>query len=165
MTFAGACRSLDHRLIHREHVHPIDTHARHLVRLCEAVQLLLADCVLYERAHPIEVVLADEDAGQLPKRGHIQAFVKRALWQRSIAEEAAYDFGFLLIDDRKPESGGKRKPATDDRVAAHETQVGVEQMHRTTVPARNSGRFAKQLRHHRAWRGALGKAMAMLAVS
>src|SRR6266851_3859964 len=113
MTFAGTCRRLDHRLINREHVHSVDTHARHLVRLGKAVQLLLADCVLNERAHPIEVVLADEDDGQLPKRGHIQALVERALWQRSIAEEAAYDFGFLFVDDRKPESGGKRKPATD----------------------------------------------------
>src|SRR5216683_3485051 len=120
MSFAGACRSLDHRLIHREHVHPIDAHARHLVRLGEAVQLLLTDCVLNERAHPIEVVLADKDDGQLPKRGHVQAFVERALWKRSITEEAAYDFGFLFVDDRKPESGGKWKSATDDRVAAHE---------------------------------------------
>src|SRR5260370_12532942 len=103
MTFAGACRSLDHRLIHREHVHSVDTHARHLVRLGKAVQLLLADRVLDERAHPIEVVLTDEDHWQLPKRGHIQALVERALWQRAIAEETAYNLVSLLITHPNPD--------------------------------------------------------------
>ena len=40
------------------------------------------------RIFHVEIVFADEDDGQVPDRGHIDAFVKGALRHRTVAEEA-----------------------------------------------------------------------------
>ena len=42
--------------------------------------------------------------------------------------------------------------------------VRVEQMHRAAAAVGDTGRLAEQLRHHDPRRGALGQAVAMLAV-
>src|SRR5207237_2703613 len=57
------------------------------------------------------------------------------------------------------------KPATDNRIAAHEPEVDIEQMHRTTVAARKTGRFAEQFGHYRARRCTFRQTMTVLAIS
>ena len=47
-------------------------------------------------------------------------------------------------------AGRQRQLAADDRVAAHEVLLGVEQVHRAAAPVRDAGLLAEQLGHDRA---------------
>ena len=87
-----------------------------------------------------------------------------ALRQRAVAEEAADDFGTFVVADREREPACDRQSAADDRVAAHEAQVLIEQMHRAAAAVRDAGGLAEQLGHHDPRIGALGEAMPVLAI-
>src|SRR5262249_46030928 len=115
-------------------------------------------------AHSVEIVLADEDYRQLPERGHVERLVERALRQRAIAKESTYDLGLFLVGNGEAEPDRERQAAADDRIAAHEAQVRIEQMHRAPAAVRDAALLAEQLSHHLACRRALGEAMAMLAI-
>src|SRR5713101_7129068 len=129
VAFTGTSGGFGDRAVNIEYVHAIDSHAWHFVGLGETVQLFLANRVLYECAHAIKVILADEHDRQLPQRSEIQAFMKGALRQRAIAKKTADHFGLFLIHDGQPQASREGQSATDDGVSAHEAQVSVEQMH------------------------------------
>ena len=69
-------------------------------------------------AHGVEIVLADEQHGQAPEFGEVQALVELALGHGAVAEEA----GGNLMPARhligKRQTHGQRQTAGDDGVAA-----------------------------------------------
>src|SRR5208282_2790338 len=94
----------------------------------------------------------------------VERLVEGALRERAVAEEAGDDFGAFVVADRERKAAGDGQSAADDRIAAHEAEVLVEEMHRAAAAVRNSGRLAEQLSHHDARLGALGEAVTVLAI-
>src|SRR5579875_911334 len=139
------CRSLDRSCVHFENVHTVDPHAWDVVRLRKAVELLLTNRPLRQRAHSIKVILANKNHGKLPQRRQVQRFMEGTLGYRAVAKKATDNLRFFLVLDREAKPRSQRQSTANDRVPTHESQLGVEQMHRTASTARHAGRLTEQL--------------------
>lgn len=115
-------------------------------------------------AHPVEVVLDQEEDRQLPQRRQVHRLAEVAGVGGAVAEHADGDrvFTFVLGGERQP--GGDREVAADDPVAAHEAPLGVEDVHRAAAAAAGPVDAAEQLRHHPLGLGAAGDRVAVGAV-
>ena len=99
-------------------------------------------------AHPVEVVLDEEDDRQAPERRQVHRLAEVAGVRGSVAEHADGDVVGALVVGGEREAGGDREVAADDPVAAHEATVAVEDVHRPAAAAGGAVLAAEQLRHH-----------------
>ena len=102
----------------------------------------------------VEVVLADEDHGQLPHDGQVERLVERADVRGAVAEEADDDLSRLTLLRRPRGAGRDRHVRAHDRVRAHRAVLDAREVHRPALAAADPGRASQQLRHQRAHRRA-----------
>ena len=109
---AGDPDVLGDRLAHRQHVHAVGAHAGH----AEALGLLreVGDrrVALDRRAHPVEVVLEDEDDRQPPERRQVHRLAEVAGVRGAVAEHADGDVVGALVVARRARA---RRPAAGCR--------------------------------------------------
>ena len=110
------------------------------------------------------VVLAHEQHGQLPDARHVQAFVKRAVVRRAIAEESDTDIACLHDQGTIARASGLQDAGADDAAGAHHADLRRKQMHGATATARAAGLATKEFRHELARLHAFGERMSMAAV-
>ena len=161
---AGDPQVLGDRLAHRQHVHAVGAHAGD----AEALGLLreVGDrrVALDRGAHPVEVVLEDEDDRQAPERRQVHRLAEVAGVRGAVAEHADGDRVLAEVVGGEAEAGGERQVAADDPVAAHEPPLPVEDVHRAAAPARGPVDAPEELRHHVLGVGAAGDRVAVGAV-
>ena len=115
-------------------------------------------------AHPVEVVLDQEEDRQPPERRQVHRLAEVAGVGGAVAEHADGDRVFALVLGGEREAGRDRQVAADDPVAAHEAALGVEDVHRAAAPAAGPVDPAEELRHHPLGVGAAGDRVAVGAV-
>ena len=115
-------------------------------------------------AHPVEVVLEDEDDRQPPERRQVHRLAEVAGVRGAVAEHADGDVVGALVVGGEREPGGERQVAADDPVAAHEPALAVEDVHRAAAPARGPVDAAEELGHHVLGVGAAGDRVPVGAV-
>ena len=81
------------------------------------------------------VVLAHEQHRQLPDARHVQAFVKRAVVRRAIAEESDTDIACLHDQGTIARAGGLQDAGTNDAAGAHHADLRRKEMHGTPATA------------------------------
>src|SRR5262249_26239322 len=118
-----------------------------VVRLGKAVELERRRRGRQRRAHAVEVVLAEEDDGQLPERGEVQRLVELALVHRTVAEDTQAKAAVALFLRGERQAAGDRQMPRNDGVAAEEVAGLVEKVHRAALPVADPGCAAEQLGH------------------
>src|SRR5258708_12805089 len=78
---------------------------------------------------------------------HVEGFVEGADVRGSISEHAEDYVLFLAISHRPASADRKRQVAADDPVAAHEAELRVEHVHRSTATVGCAGLLAEELGH------------------
>ena len=151
-------------LADREHVHPVDPLAGHAVALRLLRQVGLRRVALDRGAHPVEVVLDQEEDRQPPERRQVHRLAEVAGVGGAVAEHADRDRVLALVLGGEGEPRGDRQVAADDPVAAHEAVLAVEDVHRAAAAAACPVDPAEQLRHHPLRVGAAGDRVAVRAV-
>ena len=151
-------------LAHREHVHAVgpdagDAHALGLLGEVGDRGVAVDGC-----AHPVEVVLQDEDHGQAPERCQVHRLAEVPRVRRAVAEHADGDVVGALVVGAQREPGRQREVAADDAVAAHEPALAVEDVHRPAAAARGAVDAAEELGHHVLGVGATGDRVPVGAV-
>ena len=81
------------------------------------------------RAHGVAVILDDVDDGQIPKLGHVEAFVDLALVGCAVAEIGAADVAVLCIFIVESNTSAERDLRTNDAVTAVEMLLLREHVH------------------------------------
>src|SRR5258708_37930116 len=79
---------------------------------------------------------------------HVEGFVEGADVRGSISEHAEDYVLFLAISHRPASADRKRQVAADDPGAAHEAELRVEHVHRSTATVGCAGLLAEELGHH-----------------
>src|SRR5258708_35324116 len=79
---------------------------------------------------------------------HVEGVVEGADVRRYISEHAEDHALFLAISHRPASADRKRQVAADDPVAAHEAELRVEHVHRSTATVGCAGLLAEELGHH-----------------
>ena len=161
---AGEPDPLGDRLADRDHVHAVDPLARDPVALGLLGEVGLRRVALDRGAHPVEVVLDQEEDRQLPERRQVHRLAEVAGVGGAVAEHADGDRVFALVLGGEGEAGGDRQVAADDPVAAHEAALAVEDVHRAAAPAAGPVDAAEELGHHPLGFGAAGDRVAVGAV-
>jgi len=144
---AGMLDGGGRRLAHGEHVLPVDHVTRHVVRRAALVDVVDGRRALERGAHAVAVVLDDEDAGQLPERGHVERLVEGPGVHHRLAHEAGDDLVAAAVLDGEAHAGRDGHMATDDAVPAEEAELLVEHVHRAALAARAAILPPEQLRH------------------
>jgi hypothetical protein len=103
---------------------------------------------LERRAHPVLVVFADINTGQLPQLGHIQRLVKCTLVDCCFAKETKRDLIGAFVFRSKGNTGGQCDLAADNGVSAKKINFLVEHMHRPALALRATGCFSEEFRHN-----------------
>ena len=95
----------------------------------------------------VEVVLDEEDDGQVVERGHVEGFVGRAVLHRAVAEEGDGEVAALpqLLGQRVAHR--LRRVAADDGVGAEHAGLVPTHVHRAAAPAAVAGREPHDLGH------------------
>src|SRR5258708_13982110 len=96
---------------------------------------------------------------------HVEGFVEGADVRGSISEHAEDYVLFLAISHRPASADRKRQVAADDPVAAHEAELRVEHVHRSTATVGCAGLLAEELGHHGPGLDAARDRVPMLAVA
>ena len=161
---AGEPDPLGDRLAHRHHVHAVDPLARDAVALRLLGEVGLGRVALDRGAHPVEVVLDQEEDRQAPERRQVHRLAEVAGVGGAVAEHADGDRVFALVLGGERQPRGDRQVAADDPVAAHEAVLGVEDVHRAAAAAAGAVDPAEELRHHPLGLGAAGDRVAVGAV-
>src|SRR5262245_3826919 len=161
---AGTLHRATYTLADGQHVHPVHRLAVDAVGLGEAPDLRLGEGAGDGRAHRVAVVLADEDHGQLPEGGEVERLVELALGHRAVSEVAEYDLVATLVLDGESRPGGQGQVRAHDTVAAQEVDALVEEVHRAALALGKPVPAAEEFGHHAPGIGALGDAVAVLAV-
>ena len=161
---AGVVDRLAGGLVGGGRVHPVDLDALHRVRrgAVDHGGRLLGVGELGVLA--VLVVLADEDDGQRPHRGHVERLVEGADVRRAVTEVADGDPAVALELRGQTEPDRDRQAATDDAGAEHQPVVGVGDVHRAAPALRGARRLAQHLGPELAQRHALGDLVADAAV-
>ena len=161
---AGQPHALGDALAHRQHVHAVDPLARDAVALGLLREVGLGRVALDRGAHPVEVVLDQEEDRQAPERRQVHRLAEVAGVGGAVAEHADGDRVFALEVGGERQPGGDRQVAADDPVAAHEAPLGVEDVHRAAAAAAGAVDAAEELGHHPLGVGAAGDRVAVGAV-
>ena len=120
---------------------------------------------LLRGAHSVAVILADVDAGKLPKLRHIERFVKDTLVYRSFTEEAKGYGIFTFIFAGVGHTGTDADLAAYDAVAAIKLVFGGEHMHRPTFAFNAAADLSVELGHYGFRRHALDHRLNVVAIS
>ena len=154
-----------HEVADFEHVVAVDLVAVHAVGGGHLVQGVPHDeGLLGGRTHPVEVVLAEEDDGEVPDGGQVHGLVELALVDGAVAKEAQDDLIIAAILDGEGDAGGDAQLAADDGVAAHEIQFVAEQVHGAALAIAAPGGLAHQLGHDLLATYATGQRLTVIAV-
>ena len=164
LVLACAFDGLTDSLAHSEDVLPVALAARHVVGGAPLEDVVNGRRPLERGAHAVAIILDDEHAGQLPERGHVQRFVKRAGVHDGLAHEAHNHLIATAILDRETDTGRERYVSAHDAVPTKEVRVGVEHVHRTTLATRASILPTEQLGHYAARRDAARERLAVIAI-
>ena len=116
------------RRVDFKYVHSVHSYGWDVVRLGEPADTG-REGLSEGDAHPIEVVLAEEDDGRLPEHREVQSFVELALTNAAVAEDAKHDRILTLHLRGEPEPHGEREMGGNDGIAAQETLRGVVEVH------------------------------------
>ena len=85
--------------------------------------------------------------GSFPEGCEVEGFVKFALVDGAVAEEAYGNAVFVLVLAGERESGGDRHLSANDGVSAHKVLFQVEQVHGAALAAAAAGRLAAEFGH------------------
>ena len=107
-------------LAHREHVHAVGADAGDAHALGLLGEVGDRGVAVDGGAHPVEVVLEDEDHRQAPERCQVHRLAEVPGVRRAVAEHADGDVVGALVVGAQREPGRQREVAADDAVAAHE---------------------------------------------
>ena len=116
------------------------------------------------RVFHVEVVLADEDDGQLPDGGEIERLVECADVGGAVAEEADRDILFAEILRAPGRAAGDRQMRADDGVGAEHVVLDRGQMHRAALAAHEPDVAQHQLAEHAFHRGAARQGVSVSAI-
>src|SRR5262249_5067235 len=97
-------------------------------------------------------------------RGHVEAFVDRALIDSPFSEIAHADPVEPAVLDGKADARGQRDVAADDGVPAQESELGIEEVHRAALAPGASGGLAQELGHRPCGAHAARERMTMVAI-
>ena len=114
--------------------------------------------------HRHHVVLDDVDHRELPEAGHVEGLVERPLVHGAVAEVADADRVLALVLAGEGDAGGQRDVAADDRVAAEEALLGVEEVHRAALALGAAGVPAQELGHRLVGPHPPGQGVAVVAI-
>ena len=148
LLLAGEPDPLGDRLADGDHVHAVDPVSRHAVALRLLGEVGLRRVALDRGAHPVEVVLDQEEDRQLPERRQVHRLAEVAGVGGAVAEDADGDRVFAFVLGGEGEARRDRQVAADDPVAAHEAALAVEDVHRAAAAAAGPVDPAEELRHH-----------------
>ncbi len=112
----------------------------------------------------VDVVLADEDDGQVPDRGEVHGLVEGALVDRAFAEEGDGDAFLAQQLAREARADREREAGADDRVRADDPVGGVRHVHRAALAAAEAIGAGEELGHHPVDVDALRQAVAVATV-
>src|SRR6058998_2004415 len=110
------------------------------------------------------IVLADEDDGQRPERGEVDALVKRTAVGGAVAEERDDDLPRPALLDRQPDARRDHAARRQHAVGAEVADGDVGDVHRAALAVTDAVGLAVQLGHEAAQRAALGDEVAVTAV-
>ncbi len=158
---AGPLDEILRRFVHGEHVVAVHDHAGH------AVALGPVGDVVHRCGGPVGggggplVVLAEEDHGQIPGRGHVGRLVEGSPVGGAVAEEGHGDSVGLLHLLGQRRAGGHGEAAAHDAVGAQHAHAEVGDVHGAALALAAAGALSEQLGHHVLQVGALGDGMAV----
>lgn len=112
----------------------------------------------------VAVVLDDEDAGQLPDAGELDALVEDALVGAAVADEGDRDLSGAAVLGRQRRADGEGHAARGDAVGAEQAGPDVGDVHRAALAAAQAVAAAEDLQHHAGEVAALGDRVAVAAV-
>jgi hypothetical protein len=141
-TLARACAGdgLFGRRPHGQHVVAIDGLRRHRVAARAISQAIHGGGRVERRVLAVEVVLADEDDGEMPDRGQVHRLVERPDVRRPVPEEGDRGIVGTSVHRREGSATREGKMGTDDRERAERSYLDVGEMHRPThAPAHAIG--------------------------
>ena len=101
--------------------------------------------------HPEPLVHDGEHHRQITQGCQVQRFVEGADVRRAVTHLANDDLRSALAHDRQRCARRERELSAHDALAAHQTLVGVEQVHGTAAALRDPVFSPEQLNHD--WRG------------
>jgi hypothetical protein len=107
------------------------------------------------RVDRIEIVLTDEEHGQMMHGCEVHALVENAGLGRGVAEENHRDRGAILQHRSERGSDADRDRAADDRNAAEEIDGEIDEVHRAAFARGTAVDLAIELGEHRAQTAAL----------
>ena len=116
------------------------------------------------RVFVIEVVFANVDDRQLPKRRHVHHFIEQSLAESAVPEETDRHLSRGQPLGRERCACGDSRTSADDGICAQIARVGVGNVHRSAFAFAIAGFFAEQLGEHPVQRCAFGQAMAVAAM-
>ena len=99
-----------------------------------------------------------------PESGQVGTLMERAVVDRAIAEIELDDAVGALVAQRVGHADAERDVPADDAVAAHESVLDVEQVHRAALALDQPGALAIELGHHLVRGGPEQQGMGMVAV-
>src|SRR5438445_782893 len=132
---AGLLNELVSDAAHRQHVHPVHPLAGHVVGAGLLPDLGDGRGAVDGRAHPIEVVDADEHDRQAPELGDVERLVEGADVGGTIAKDAHHHLVFFLVVDGIAGAAGDGQRLADDGIAAVKPMLLAEQVHRAPATA------------------------------
>ena len=116
------------------------------------------------RSHRHHVVFHDINHRQLPERSHVEGFMESALIHRAVAEVADANAIFLAVLARERNARRQRQMAADDRVAAEESLLDVEEVHGAPLPLRAARRLPHLFAHRGPGLHAASEGVAVIAI-
>ena len=136
-----------HGLAHRHHVHAVDLDRGHREPLSPRAEPRLARGLGDVGGDAVEVVLDEEDDGQVVEGGHVEGFVGRAVLHRAVAEEGDGEVAALpqLLGQRVAHR--LRRVAADDGVGAEHAGLVPAHVHGAAAPAAIAWREPHDLGH------------------
>ena len=154
-----------HRIVESDDVHPVRLVALNAVAPSALLESLRAGRRAVDGgAHPVAVVLDDEEHGQAPECCHVEGLIDLALVEGPVAEEDQHRALLAAVLLGEGEPGPERHLGGDDSVAAVEPALKIEEVHGAALAPRRPVRAAEELAHHRRWRRAEGQSVAVGAV-
>ncbi len=145
----AAPRTFDQRLRsfgREDHVVAIDRDAPHAVCLTEARDPIARLAQPDVEMTRVEVVLANEQHGEIQDCGEVQRFVEGAFLARAIAEIAHRYAAVGVHLRRQARAHRDRDGCADERNAAVESDLAAEQVHRAAHAARDAILLPEDLR-------------------
>ena len=109
-------------------------------------------------------MFTEEDDGEFPDGGEVHGFVELAFVDGPVTEEAQDHLVIAAVLNGKGDAGRYAELSTDNGVAAHEVQLGAEQVHGAALALAAAGDLAHQLRHNFVAGHATGESLAVVPV-